>query len=186
LRDRVIEAVERGKMSRREAGRHYEVSKSAAIKWLERLERYGSREPVGHGDHRPSKLMPHRQFLEAAGREIGHHASGSVRSPFCRARGQSRHLDEESFFRKIGVTFKKTLVAREQDRPDISRHRARWRAYQGLIDPRRLIFIDETWTKTNMTRLRGWAPEGERLRRQGPARQVEDRDVPWRSSQRSD
>ena len=35
------------------------------------------------------------------------------------------------FFRKIGVTGKKkTLVAREQDRPDISRHRARWRAYQ--------------------------------------------------------
>ena len=33
--------------------------------------------------------------------------------------------------------------------------RARWRAYQGLIDPRRLVFIDETWTKTNMTRLRG-------------------------------
>src|SRR4029077_13085857 len=55
------------------------------------------------------------------------------------------------------------LVAREQDRPDISRHRKRWRTYQGLIDPRRLVFIDETWTKTNMTRLRGWAPRGERL-----------------------
>jgi DDE superfamily endonuclease len=26
-----------------------------------------------------------------------------------------------------------------------------------------LVFIDETWTKTNMTRLRGWAPRGERL-----------------------
>jgi hypothetical protein len=58
---------------------------------------------------------------------------------------------------------KKTLVAREQDRPDISRHRKRWRTYQGLIDPGRLVFIDETWTKTNMTRLRGWAPRGERL-----------------------
>ena len=58
---------------------------------------------------------------------------------------------------------KKTLVAGEQDRPDISRHRKRWRTYQGLIDPRRLVFIDETWTKTNMTRLRGWAPRGQRL-----------------------
>ena len=68
------------------------------------------------------------------------------------------------FFRRIGVTFKKkTLVAYERDRPDISRHRKRWRTYQGLIDPRRLVFIDETWTKTNMTRLRGWAPRGERL-----------------------
>jgi len=26
-----------------------------------------------------------------------------------------------------------------------------------------LVFIDETWTKTNMTRLRGWAPRGRRL-----------------------
>ena len=39
---------------------------------------------------------------------------------------------------------KKTLVAREQDRPDISRHRKRWRTYQGLIDPRRLVFKSRT------------------------------------------
>jgi transposase len=98
LRDRVIEAVERGKMSRRAAGRHYAISESVAIKWLERLERQGSREPVGHGGHRASKLMPHRDFLKGrARREIGHHASGSVRSPVGRARGQSRHLDDEPF-----------------------------------------------------------------------------------------
>jgi hypothetical protein len=28
--------------------------------------------------------------------------------------------------------------------------------YQGLTDPSRLVFIDETWTKTNMAPLRGW------------------------------
>ena len=83
---------------------------------------------------------------------------------FQSSRGQVRHLDDEPLLspdRRHGQ--KKTLVAREQDRPDISRHRKRWRAYQGLIDPRRLVFIDETWTKTNMTRLRGWAPRGQRL-----------------------
>lgn len=31
------------------------------------------------------------------------------------------------------------------------------------MNPRRLIFIDETWAKTNMTRLRGRAPRGQRL-----------------------
>jgi transposase len=31
------------------------------------------------------------------------------------------------------------------------------------LDPRRLVFVDETWAKTNMTRLRGRAPVGERL-----------------------
>jgi transposase len=31
------------------------------------------------------------------------------------------------------------------------------------LDPSRLIFIDETWIKTNMTRLRGRALKGQRL-----------------------
>lgn len=41
--------------------------------------------------------------------------------------------------------------------------RAEWVLSRAGIDPRRLIFIDETWAKTNMTRLRGRAPRGERL-----------------------
>lgn len=36
------------------------------------------------------------------------------------------------------------------------------------FDPARLVFIDETWSKTNMTPLRGWAPRGVRLRDQVP------------------
>jgi transposase len=36
-------------------------------------------------------------------------------------------------------------------------------AYQDRIDPARLVFIDETWTKTNMAPLRGWNPRGQRL-----------------------
>jgi transposase len=38
-----------------------------------------------------------------------------------------------------------------------------WRRLQSRVDARRLIFIDETWAKTNMTRLRGRARRGERL-----------------------
>ena len=34
---------------------------------------------------------------------------------------------------------------------------------QGLIDPGGWSLSNEAWTKTNMTRLRGWAPRGERL-----------------------
>src|SRR5919206_436724 len=58
---------------------------------------------------------------------------------------------------------KKTLFATEQDRADVARRRARWKKYQNRFDPRRLVFIDETWAKTNMTRLRGWAPRGRKL-----------------------
>jgi transposase len=58
---------------------------------------------------------------------------------------------------------KKTLFATEQDRPDVARKRVRWKTHQGRLDPARLVFIDETWAKTNMTRLRGWAPCGHKL-----------------------
>jgi transposase len=58
---------------------------------------------------------------------------------------------------------KKTVVASERDRPDVARKRAQWTKYQNRIDPERLVFIDETWTKTNMEPLRGWAPRGVRL-----------------------
>ncbi len=43
-----------------------------------------------------------------------------------------------------------------------------WIKYRGLIDPRRLVFIDETWAKTNMAPLRGWAPKGQRLEAKVP------------------
>ena len=51
----------------------------------------------------------------------------------------------------------------EQDHPDIARKRAFWKKHQRRIDPARLVFIDETWTKTNMEPLLGWAPRGRRL-----------------------
>jgi transposase len=40
--------------------------------------------------------------------------------------------------------------------------------YQDRIEPLRLVFIDETWVKTNMAPLRGWAPCGQRLRAKVP------------------
>jgi hypothetical protein len=55
-------------MSRRAAARRYEISESVAIKWLERVERNGSGEPVGHGGHRaPSLALPVSCVLEVCG-----------------------------------------------------------------------------------------------------------------------
>src|SRR6267142_2860871 len=47
--------------------------------------------------------------------------------------------------------------------PDVARRCLRWVAHQGRFDPTRLVFIDETWAKTHMTRLRGWAARGCKL-----------------------
>jgi transposase len=112
LRDRVIEAVRRDKLSRRAAGRHYEVSESVAIKWLERLERHGSREPIGHGGHRASKLMPHRNFLQAARAEKSDITLQALCDRLLAERGVKADTSMMSrFFRKIGVTFKNVWPA---------------------------------------------------------------------------
>lgn len=58
---------------------------------------------------------------------------------------------------------KKSLHASEQDRPDVARRRARWKQHQSRLDPTRLVFIDETWAKTNMTRTHGRSAKGTRL-----------------------
>jgi transposase len=72
------------------------------------------------------------------------------------------------FSTKRKSALKKSIVASEQDRPDVARRRARWKKYQGQFDPKRLVFIDETWAKTNMTRTHGRCQLGERLKAKIP------------------
>ena len=45
----------------------------------------------------------------------------------------------------------------------MARKRARWKRHQGRLDPARLVFIDETWAKTNMLRTHGRSARGARL-----------------------
>src|ERR1700758_3166896 len=58
---------------------------------------------------------------------------------------------------------KKSLRAEERKRADVARARRRWIREQGWLDTTRLVFIDETAVTTNMVRLNGWNPRGERL-----------------------
>ena len=57
----------------------------------------------------------------------------------------------------------KTTLASEQDRQDFAHKRLRWQAHQGVVDLQRFVFIDETWAKSKMAPLRGWAARGKRL-----------------------
>jgi len=45
----------------------------------------------------------------------------------------------------------------------VARRRQRWKKHQSRLDPHRLVFIDETWAKTNMTRRHGRALRGRRV-----------------------
>jgi hypothetical protein len=67
------------------------------------------------------------------------------------------------FFDRHGISFKKSVRAAEQDRPDVAAARTAWTDNQPKLDPDRLVFIDETGTSIKMAQLCGWAPRGERL-----------------------
>ena len=67
------------------------------------------------------------------------------------------------FFHRHKITFKKSLRAAEQERADVARARRRWMREQGMLDPSRLVFIDETSANTKMVRLNGRCRRGERL-----------------------
>lgn len=54
------------------------------------------------------------------------------------------------------------MVADERERPEENHRRDRSQRDQGRIDPTRLVLIDETWARTNMAPMRGWAPKAER------------------------
>jgi transposase len=58
---------------------------------------------------------------------------------------------------------KKTLIAAEQRRPDVALRRQQWQASQSDIAPDKVVFLDETWAKTNMTRRYGRSEIGTRV-----------------------
>jgi len=57
---------------------------------------------------------------------------------------------------------KKSLIARERLRPDVARGRLNFTLARRFVNPQRFVFLDESGAKTNMTRLYGRAPVGER------------------------
>lgn len=102
-----------------------------------------------------------RQGAERVGSEkAGHHPG--------RDQGASRlglhDPSDPSCSREVGSDTKNTtLHAAEQDLPYAEPKRCRWRRGQGGLDPARLVFIDELAAETNVIRLRGRSPRGERL-----------------------
>ena len=72
-------------------------------------------------------------------------------------------------FLRRGISFKKKPVT-PPSRIGLTSPAARAvEAASARLDPTRLVFIDETWAKTNMTRTHGWCA---RARRSSPKRRI--------------
>ena len=65
---------------------------------------------------------------------------------------------------KLGLPRKKKIPrAEDQDRPDVQQQRREFSAKLAGLDPRRLVFVDESGANTAMTRTYGRAPVGQRV-----------------------
>src|ERR1700736_4547669 len=167
LRERALARKEAGETNR-EIAAALRISPSCVSKWTKRKRETGSLVPAQIGGYKPRTLSG-----ESADWLRARIAAG----PFT-LRGLSavgRTGDQDASAGGVGVCSrrglelqKKTLPAEEQTHPDVARKRARWKAHQGRVAPSRLVFIDETWVKTNMAPLRGWGMRGRRLKAYAP------------------
>ncbi|WP_419194685.1 IS630 family transposase [Novipirellula herctigrandis] len=55
------------------------------------------------------------------------------------------------------------MRATEQCRDDVRQQRGCWKRQQKRLNIEKLVFLDETGAKTNMTRLYGWGPKCQRV-----------------------
>ena len=159
LRERVVDAVEFG-ASRRAAAEWFNVSPSSAIKWMQRRLATGSiaAKPSGGSI---SPLEAYADFLLA----LIARQPDLVRN----RRGDAQATDSGSAARCGALSAAQISVKKKSAGSGARACRRGPRSAaldgreQGMFNPARLVFIDETSTNTAMVRLRGRCPRGERL-----------------------
>ena len=148
LRARVIGDIVSG-ASRRAAAECYGISPSVVVIWAQRFEtdrkrcrKAKWRKHFAAGKARGIPARAHRQAagLDAGRDRCGDETSAASRAAAARFGGSTTDATSAS---------KKTLYAAEQKRADVAHARRRWMREQGMFDPARLVFIDETCTNTS-------------------------------------
>jgi transposase len=143
------------------------------VKLAQRVTTTGSAAPARQG--RPlgdGKLAPHMGALMRWGDAEPDVTMPELSAKIVAATGVQVHPASLSrALLKAGYSLKKTLLASECGRDDVSHARQSWRVYRQPSlrkEPHRLVFIDETATTTKMTRLRGRARRDQRLKARAP------------------
>nr|AAD03946.1 transposase, fusion orf777 and orf780 [Novosphingobium aromaticivorans] len=164
LRVRLLAAVDGG-LSCRAAAARFGVAPSTAIRWHAQRRATGDFAPRPQGGDMRSRRVEERSAdilaLWEARKDI---SLEELRIALAEVGLTVSVAGLHRFFVRRGMTRKKTGHAVEQDRPDVLKQRHHWFDGQIDLEPERLVFIDETWTATNMTRSHGRCAKGERLR----------------------
>ena len=168
LRERAMARKAAGETNR-EIAAALRISPSCVSKWTKRKRETGSLAPAQIGGYKPRTLSG-----ECADWLRARIASG----PFT-LRGLAAELAERGiktqpravwvFVHAEGLSFKKNRCCPRSRRALTWRESGRdGRPIRAGSRPARLVFIDETWVKTNMAPLRGWGTKGRRLKAYAP------------------
>src|SRR3954469_2584197 len=169
LRERILDTVKRGDGSLRQIAGRFLVSVSFITRLLQLHRSTGSLEPRPHGGGNPAVLGP--EDLEQL-RELVQKQPDATLEELRQRLGVSCSLMTISrALRKLGLPRKKKIPrSQEQDRPDVQEQRQEFCAKLAGVDPRRLVFVDESGADTAMTRTHGRAPVGQRVDANTPGR----------------
>jgi transposase len=125
---------------------------ASVVKWSQRFRTTGRAAAKPMGGHRRRVLLGERDWLLA---RIAEKPDLTLRAVLAELTGRGMVVSYGavwSYFASEGITFKKK-PARQRAGSARRRPAARpWKQHQGRLDPKRLVFLDETWAKTNMTR----------------------------------
>jgi transposase len=168
LRQRILDAVDNREGSLRKLAARFSVNTSTITRLLRLRRETGSSEPRPHGGgvtptldgdalERLRSLVDRAPdaTLEGLKQEMGISGSKMI---ICRA------------LQKLGLPLKKKSPhASERDTPEVKRRRRKFREDIEPIEPKRLVFVDETGVTTAMTPAYGRAPRGERVEASAPA-----------------
>jgi transposase len=168
LRERILAAVDHREGSRRQIAARFRVDVSTITRLLQLRHQTGSFDPRPHGGGKPPTLDP--DGLERLRGVVQERPDATLEQ-------MRQHLDLTGSImivwrglQTLDITRKKkTRHADERDRPDVQKKRRSFRRKVKAIEPKRLVFVDETGVTTAMTPTYARAPRGERAVDSAPA-----------------
>jgi transposase len=162
LRQRVAATLDENEGSQRQIARRFRVSLSFVARLLRQRRRTGSLDPKPHrGGHPRALTEADLERLRQAVQEQPDVTLEELRQCLglsCSLMAICRALRKLDLPRK-----KKVLRAGERGNPKVQEKRGAFQEKVAKIDPRRLVFVDESGVTTAMTRRYGRAPRGERV-----------------------
>ena len=141
LRERVARFVLSGATVRHGA-EVFRVSVASALTWTQRYRASGTAAAKAMGGRRRDVMAGGRDCALA---RLAEHPSLALRALQAELAERGVVVSYGAvwhFVHAEGLSFKKTVLASEIERPDVARRRERWRRHQGRIDPQRLVFLD--------------------------------------------